>query len=169
LDLIKRVRHELPAIRVLVLSMHAEEQYALRAYRSGAHGYLCKDAAGRELVTAISRIMSGRMYVPTDLVDTIFMQLGDGVAGGKDAVLTDRELEVLRRFVHGQRPSDIAAAMCISVKTVSSHKSRILEKLHLPTTAAMIRYGVELDIDGAHGTTGLPGRASGGDSSGAAR
>jgi DNA-binding NarL/FixJ family response regulator len=130
-------------VAVLVLTMHAEEQYAMRAFRCGASGYLTKDSAGAELIQAIRKVAAGGGYVTTALAERLAISLhtpGDAPAHGS---LSDREFEVFRRIVAGQRPTEIAAALHLSVKTVSTHKTRILEKLGLDSTAALIRYGLE--------------------------
>jgi DNA-binding NarL/FixJ family response regulator len=143
LDLIARLRKEFPALRVLVLSMHAEEQYALRAFQSGAHGYVTKDRAPAELVDAVAKVAGGGAYVTASLAERVVQQLNGATDAPRHALLTDRELEVLRRLVAGQRLTDIAEALHLSVKTISTHKTRIQDKLELPSTAALIRYGLE--------------------------
>lgn len=143
LELIKRVKAEFPRVGLLVLSMHAEEQYALRAFKSGANGYVTKDGAAAELVNAVHKVAGGGAYVTPSLAEQVVLQLNRAAAPAGHAALSDRELDVLRRIVAGQRLTDIGAALHLSVKTVSTHKSRIQEKLQLPTTAALIRYGME--------------------------
>ena len=143
LELIKRVRQEFPGVRILVLSMHAEEQYALRSFKAGANGYLTKDSAGAELVNAVRKVLGGGAYVTGSLAERVVLQLNGGVDSPPHAQLSDRELEVLRRLVAGQRLTDIAEALHLSVKTVSTHKGRIQDKLQLPNLAALVRYGLE--------------------------
>jgi two-component system invasion response regulator UvrY len=130
-----------------VLSMHAEEQYALRAFKAGATGDLTKDCASAELVAAVSKVAAGGTYVTAELAERVVHQLNGVAQAPQHADLSDRELEVLRRIVAGQRPTDIAKALHLSVKTVSTHKSRIQEKLQLPSMAALIRYGLEHQLD----------------------
>ena len=143
LDLIRRVRAEFPQVRLLVLSMHAEEQYALRAFKAGAHGYLTKDGAAAELVGAVRKVGAGGAYLSASLAEQVVQQLNRSTRIPLHAQLSDRELEVLRLLVDGRRITDIAQLLHLSVKTVSTHKSHIQEKLRLPTTAALIRYGLE--------------------------
>ena len=147
LELIKRIRAEHPKVRLLVLSMHAEEQYALRAFRAGAHGYVTKDTAPAELAVAVGKVAAGGAYITASLAERVVQQLNGAAQAPLHAQLSDRELEVLQRIVAGQRPTEIAAALHLSVKTVSTHKSRIQEKLQLPSTAALIRYGLEQQLD----------------------
>jgi DNA-binding NarL/FixJ family response regulator len=143
LDLIARCKREFPRLRILVLSMHAEEQYALRAFQAGAHGYVTKDRAPAELVTAVAKVAAGGAYVTASLAERVVQALNGAQAVPRHAQLSNRELDVLRRLVAGQRPSDIAGELHLSIKTISTHKRRIQDKLQLPSTAALIRYGME--------------------------
>ena len=143
IDLIGRIRQEFPGTRVLVLSMHAEEQYALRAFKAGASGYVTKDRASAELVDAVARVAGGGAYVTTSLAERVVLQLNGMTEAPRHDRLSNRELEVLRRIVAGGRIGDIANALHLSVKTVSTHKRRIQDKLGLSSTAALVRYGME--------------------------
>ncbi|MDC8772482.1 response regulator [Roseateles albus] len=142
-DLIQRIRAQRPAIRILVLSMHAEEQYAMRSFKAGANGYLTKDSAAKELLAAVNKLLSGGSYVSAALAEKVVQQLNGGAAMASHAKLSNRELEVLRRLVDGHRLTDIAEQLHLSIKTVSTHKTRIQEKLQLPNLAAIVRYGIE--------------------------
>lgn len=143
LELIRRLRADHPRTRVLVLSMHAEEEYALRAFKTGAQGYVTKDRATTELVTAVRKVAAGGAYVTPQLAERVVMQLAGPAAAAAHAALSDRELDVLRRLVAGRRLTDIAAELHLSVKTISTHKTRIQHKLGLPSMAALVRYGIE--------------------------
>lgn len=143
IDLIRRIRSEFPGTAVLVLSMHAEEQYAMRAFKAGAAGYVTKDRAGAELVDAINKVARGGAYVTPSLAERVVQQLNGSAQVPRHESLSDRELEVLRRVVAGERLSDIANTLHLSIKTVSTHKRRIQDKLGLPSTAALVRYGME--------------------------
>jgi DNA-binding NarL/FixJ family response regulator len=147
LDLIRRIKSDFPQVAVLVLSMHAEEQYALRSFKAGANGYVTKDSAAGELVTAVHKVAAGGAYVTASMAERVVQQLNGRVDVPRHAQLSDRELEVLRRIVAGKRLTDIAEELHLSVKTVSTHKSRILDKLQLPSMAALIRYGLEHQLD----------------------
>lgn len=142
LELIKRIRADHPEVAVLVLSMYAQEQYALRAFRAGAKGYVTKDSAGLELVTAVRKVAAGGAYVTPSLAESVILQLHGDTASPRHDKLSDREMQVLQRLVAGERLTDIADALHLSVKTVSTHKGRILDKLELPNLAALVRYGV---------------------------
>jgi DNA-binding NarL/FixJ family response regulator len=155
LDLIARIKVGFPAVKILVLSMQAEDQYGMRAFRAGANGYLSKDCAAVELVAAVGKVAAGGTYVSPVLAELFGRQLGEPAGKPLTAALTDRELEVLQRIVAGQRLVNIATSLNLSVKTVSTHKTRIQEKLMLTTTADLIRYGLENDIlRGFAGPTG---------------
>jgi DNA-binding NarL/FixJ family response regulator len=132
IDLIKRVRDEHPDVRILVLTMHAEDPYAQRAFRCGASGYLTKDSAFDQLIGAIRKVAAGGVYVSTRLAERLALGL-----------LSNREFEVYRRIVSGQRLTDIAEDLHLSIKTISTHKTRIMEKLGVDSTAALLRYGME--------------------------
>lgn len=143
LDLIRRLRAEHPRTAVLVLSMHGEEQYALRAFKSGANGYLTKDRAAAELVEAVRKLSAGGAYVTPGVAETLVLGLHRPVEAATPGQLSDREFDVLRRLVAGQRVGQIADELHLSIKTISSHKRRILDKLGLDSTAALIRYGLD--------------------------
>lgn len=142
LELITRVRAEFTRLPLLVLTMHAEEAYALRAFKAGANGYLTKDSAADELIQALHKVASGGVYVSTALAERVVMQLNKPVDEPPHARLTVRELDILRRLVAGERATDIAGALHLSPKTISTHKTRIMAKLALDSTAALIRYGL---------------------------
>ena len=147
LDLIKRIKSEYPATRVLVLSMHSEDQYAIRAFKLGADGYLVKDAASSELQLAATKVAAGGMYVSPSMAERVVMQLSSNhTRSGGHETLSNRELEVLQRIVAGQRLTEIANDLHLSVKTVSTHKANLQEKLQLPTMAALIRYGIDNNL-----------------------
>lgn len=147
LELIRRIKEAFPRVAVLVLTMHSEEQYALRAFQAGASGYVTKDTASDELVAAVRKVASGSVFVTAMLAERVVQQIsGRGLARGLDG-LTNRELDILQRIVAGERMVRIADALHLSIKTVSTHKTRILDKLQLDSTAALIRYGLEHRID----------------------
>ncbi len=155
LELIRRVKADYPSVAMLVLSMHAEEQYALRAFKAGANGYLTKDSASAELLAAVRKVAAGGVYVSAGLAERVVRQLNGGVRVPRHAELSDRELEVLQRIVAGQRLTEIAEALHLSVKTVSTHKARIQDKLQLPNMAALIRYGLEHQLGAGEFGAGL--------------
>ncbi|MFZ4650529.1 MAG: response regulator transcription factor [Rubrivivax sp.] len=148
LALLQQLQQAHPGLPVLVLSMHAETAYARRAFEAGARGYVAKDRSAEELVQAVRRVAEGGVYISASLAEQLVPGWGAGIgpggAGGSPgAALTAREREVMRRLVDGQRPTDIAASMQLSVKTVSTHKTRLLAKLGLPSLAALIRHAMD--------------------------
>ncbi len=143
LEFLRRARPEYPRMRVLVLSMHAEEQYAMRAFKAGASGYVTKDSASKELAGAVRKVNEGNPYVSANLAERMVLQLSGGAEASRHSELSNRELDVLKRLVAGQRPTEIARALHLSVKTISTHKRRILERLELPNLAALVRYGLQ--------------------------
>lgn len=142
--LIKRLKLERPGLRILVLSMHGETQYAARALKAGASGYLTKDSASEQLVVAIRKVAAGGLYL-TDAAASTLLQTSRTDAPSHEQ-LSDREFEVFRLLAIGQGPTDIAEQLHLSVKTVSTHKTRILEKLNLDNAAELVRYALEHDL-----------------------
>ena len=140
--LIKRLRIETPKLRILVLSMHGEAQYAARALKAGASGYLTKDSAAPQLIGAIRKIAAGGVQISEAAAAQL---IGGGAAAdaAPHTILSDREYEVLRHIVAGRSVTEIGDALNLSVKTVSTHKSRILQKLGLSGTAELVRYALE--------------------------
>ena len=138
IELIKRLKLEKPKQRLLVLSMHAEHQYAARALKAGASGYLTKDSAAEQLVVALRKIAAGGVHISEAAAASL-------VSGGRQPheTLSDREFQVLRLLVEGLGPTEIAERLHLSVKTVSTHKTRILDKLGLGSTAELVRYALE--------------------------
>lgn len=143
LDLIRRIKSEFPSVAVLVLTMHSEEQYAIRALQAGANGYVTKDTAATELVAAVRKVASGGVFLSSQLAERMVHQLNGQRPAPDLQLLTNRELDILQRIVNGQRPVDIADELHLSIKTVSTHKKRIQEKLNLDSTAALVRFGLE--------------------------
>jgi DNA-binding NarL/FixJ family response regulator len=152
IELIKIVKAERPSLRMLVLSMHSEKQYAVRAVKAGASGYLTKESAPDELVAAIRRVAGGGAYITPETVERLVLDSQDRFNGPVHARLSDREFEVFRMIVSGRTVTDIATELNLSVKTISTHKSRILEKMEVSSQAELVRYAFQnglLDADGA--------------------
>ena len=142
-ELIKLVKAERPKIRVLGLSMHSEEQYAVRAVRAGASGYLTKESAADELVTAIRRIARGGAYITPETAERLVLDSSSTDERAPHTQLSNREFEVFRMIVAGSSVTDIATKLSLSVKTISTHKARILEKMRLSSQAELVRYAVK--------------------------
>jgi DNA-binding NarL/FixJ family response regulator len=148
MELIKLVKAQRPKLRILVLSMHQETQYAVRAIKSGASGYLTKESAPGELVQAIRKIAAGGAYVSAEVAE----QLALGAMPGSDkpphSTLSDREFEVFRRLVAGSSVTEIAAALNLSVKTVSTHKANLMQKLGVSNQSDLVRYSIRHGLAG---------------------
>jgi DNA-binding NarL/FixJ family response regulator len=141
-DLVKQIKDEKPALRILVLTMHAEQQYAVRAFKAGASGYLTKECASTELVSAVTKIASGGVYISMTMAERFAQSLNEPADTLPHQRLSDREFEVFRRIASGQTITEIAQALCVSAKTVSTYKVRILEKMQMPHEAALVRYAM---------------------------
>ncbi|SMF99927.1 response regulator [Burkholderia singularis] len=141
-ELIKQIKDERPALHILVLTMHAEQQYAVRAFRAGASGYMTKECASAELIDAVTKVAAGRVYVSLAMAEQLAQSLNEPAGMLPHQRLSDREFEVFRRIAAGESISEIAQALCISAKTISTYKTRILEKMHMPHEAALIRYAI---------------------------
>lgn len=154
LELIKLVKAEKPKLRILVLSMHSEQQYAVRAIRAGASGYLGKESAADELVAAIRRIAGGGAYVSPETAARLALDASGGSEAPAHARLSDREFQVFKLIANGAAVGEIARQLALSVKTVSTHKTRILEKMGFTSQAELIRYALEHKLlDGPSGPT----------------
>jgi two-component system invasion response regulator UvrY len=140
LDVLKDIKHERPRLPVLILSMHAEDQYAVRAIRAGAGGYLTKEAASEKLLDAIRKITTGGRFITPDLAERLATELTHGTEGPPHASLSDREFEVLRLIASGLPVGDIAGRLSLSVKTVSTYRARILQKMHMHNNAELMQY-----------------------------
>ena len=140
LDELKRLRPRLP---VLLLSMHPEEQFARRALRAGAAGYLSKESVPGELRVAVQRVLAGGRYVSTTLAEKLAYDLGKAADTPVHELLSGREFQVLRMIASGKTVKQIADEIALSVKTVSTYRGRILEKTGTKTTAGLIRYALQ--------------------------
>ena len=140
-DLIRRVRAEQPSLPVLVLSIHNEAQVVSRALRAGATGYVTKDSDPEVLLTAIRKLASGGRFIDPKLVDAIIFETHSGDAPPHE-ILSDREFQVLQMLASGKSINDIAEALALSAKTISTHKMRLMQKLGLANNAELIRYAI---------------------------
>lgn len=142
LDLLKEIRRQRPQLHVLVLTMHSEEQFAIRALKAGASGYLTKETVPEELVRAIRTIVGGRRYLSASLSERLAASLVDGAPGAPHERLSDREYQVFRRIAAGLASRDISLQLGLSVKTVATYRSRVLEKMSMKTNADLVSYAV---------------------------
>jgi len=144
LDTLQDLKSAYPDMPVLVLSMHPEDQFAVRAIRAGASGYITKESVAEELILAVKRILAGRRYIRSSVADLLATQLQDrDVSLPLHSRLSDRELQVLTLLARGKMVTTIADELSLSPKSISTYKTRILEKLNLQSTADIIRYAIE--------------------------
>ena len=149
MELIRLVKAEKPKVRILVLSMHEELQYAVRAIKSGASGYLTKESAPGQLVQAIRKIAAGGAFVSAEVAEQLALGAMPGaVEQAPHHVLTDREFEVFRQLVAGGSVTEIATRLNVSVKTVSTHKANLLQKLGLQNQSELVRYAMRHGLGG---------------------
>ena len=143
MELIKLVRAEKPKLRILVLSMHQELQYAVRAIKSGASGYLTKESAPAELEQAIRKIAGGGAYVTPEVAEQLALGAMPGSTANPHESLSDREFEVFRMLAAGESVTDIATRLKLSVKTVSTHKANLMHKMGLQNASELVRYAIK--------------------------
>jgi DNA-binding NarL/FixJ family response regulator len=143
IDTLKQLKKEFPRLPVLILSMHPEEQYAVRALKAGAAGYLTKQSAPEQLVTAIRQVAGGKKYVSAAVAQQLVEALADDSDKLPHERITDREYQVLVMIAAGNPLTQIAESLNLGVATVSTYRARLLEKMGLRSTAELIRYGLE--------------------------
>ncbi len=142
LVVLQQIKDQFPEVPVLILSIHAEEQYAMRALKAGAAGYLTKETAPQELVTAIQKVAGGGKYVSPSLMEKMVSDLGKDLKKALHETLSDREFQVLCMIATGKGLTEIAEDLNLSVKTVSTHRTRMLKKMRLKNNAEMIHYAI---------------------------
>ena len=140
IEVLKDIKRERPRLPVLILSMHPEDQYAIRALRAGAAGYITKGTATETLVEAIRKITAGGRFISAELAERLALELTVDVPGSLHASLSDREFEVLRLIGSGLSVGDIADRLSLSVKTVSTYRARVLEKMRMKNNAELMHY-----------------------------
>jgi len=143
LDVLKDAKDTDPKLRFIVLTMHPEDQYAVRALRAGADGYLTKETAPGELVKAVHTVLAGQKYVSASLADRLASRLDERSQAAPHEQLSDREYEVMLMVALGKRISDISEELSLSVKTVSTYRKRILDKMDMTTNAELTRYALD--------------------------
>ena len=143
LDILDELKGLRPKLPILLLSMHPEEQFARRAFKAGAAGYLTKETVPEELRTAVQRVLSGGRYVSTTLAEKLAFDLTKGADTPVHELLSGREFQVLRMIASGKTVKQIADEIALSVKTVSTYRARILEKTGMKTTAELIRFALQ--------------------------
>jgi two-component system invasion response regulator UvrY len=143
LEILGQIEGAQPHLGVLIVSGHPEDQYAVRALRAGAAGYITKGAALGEIVEAVKKVLAGGKYVSASLAENLVIGLNTGTAKFPHESLSDREFQIMRRIAEGKSPKEIGFELEISAKTVSTYRTRIVKKMKLRTNADIIRYAVE--------------------------
>ena len=143
LDVLKQLHAESPRLPVLVLSMHSEDQYAVRVLRAGAAGYLTKESAPAKLVQAIRKVVRGGKYVTSTLAEKLVVGLDSDPSKAPHQILSDREYQVLCLIASGKTVGQIAEELALSVKTISTYRVRMLEKLNMKNNAELTRYAIK--------------------------
>jgi DNA-binding NarL/FixJ family response regulator len=143
LDILKEIKSQKPELPVLILSMHPEEQYAVRALKAGAAGYLTKESAPEELINAMRRVSGGGKYVTSSLAEKLASVLKTGAEKPLHQVLSNREYQVLCMIASGKRVKQIADELLLSAKTVSTYRSRVLRKMNMNNNIELTRYAIQ--------------------------
>jgi two-component system, NarL family, invasion response regulator UvrY len=143
LEVLKEMKHLRPHLPVLILSMHSEEQYARRAFKAGAAGYITKDSSRVELVKAVNKVIEGGVYISSALAERLVIDIGSGTDRPLHEALSDREFEVMRLIASGKTVGEIADMLSLSDRTISTYRARILEKMSMRTNAELIYYAIQ--------------------------
>ncbi len=146
LDVVHNIKQNFPKLPVLILSIHSEDQYAIRVLKAGAAGYLNKEAATEELIKAVQRVLLGRKYISPSIAEKIAEELNHNSDKPLHELLSDREFHVMQLLAQGKAVSEIAEALALSVTTVSTYRSRILTKMDMKTNAELTRYAIEVKL-----------------------
>ncbi len=146
LETLKLLRSQKPKLRVLILSMYPEEQYAVRAIKAGAYGYITKASASEELIEAIRKVSAGGRYISASIADKLLVDFGPEPEQPPHERLSDREYQVLCMIASGRTVGEIAETLVLSVKTVSTHRVHILEKMKMKTNAELTNYAIKHNL-----------------------
>lgn len=146
IDILKQLKCLKPKLPVLILSMYPEEQYAIRSLKAGASGYVTKESASDELIAAIRQVTKGKKYITTSLAERLVFELEKDYEDQPHEVLSDREYQVMCLIASGKTVKEIAEALSLSVKTISTHRSRILRKMAMHNNAQLTHYAIKLGL-----------------------
>lgn len=146
IDVLKQIKCIKPELPVLILSMYPEEQYAVRSLRAGASGYLTKESAPAELIDAIRKVAQGRKYITLSLAERLALEIRENYDGPLHESLSDREYQVMCMIASGKTVKEIAESLSLSVKTISTHRARILRKMHMRNNAQLTHYAIKLGL-----------------------
>ncbi len=143
LELLKELKQIRPRLPVLILSMHSEEQFARRAFKAGATGYITKDSPRAELIAAVNKVLEGGRYISAAVAERLVFDFGSDARPPMHEALSDREFEVMRLIASGKSVSEVSGLLSLSDSTISTYRARILEKLGIKTNAEMIYYAIQ--------------------------
>jgi len=143
LDVLKQLKSIKPNLPILILSMHPEEQYAIRSLRAKASGYLTKESASEELIDAIRKVAQGRKYITSSIAEKLAFELEDSTVCSYHEKLSDREFQVMCMIASGKRIKEIADTLSLSVKTISTYRARILKKMNMQNNSQLIHYAIK--------------------------
>jgi len=146
IDILKELKRQRPDIKILILSMHPEEQFAIRALKAGASGYLTKDSAPAELVNAIRKVAHGGKYISNSFAEKLAYQLTRDVRKEPHEVLSDREYQIMRMIAAGMKSQEIAEKLFLAISTVYTYRTRILQKMQLKNDAEIVRYAADNNL-----------------------
>lgn len=146
IETLKQIRGNGIKAPILMLSMHPEDQYAIRVLKAGASGFLNKESATEELLAAVHKVLSGRKYITAAVAEKLAETMADGGEKQAHELLSDREMQVLQRIASGKTVSEIADEISLSVNTISTYRTRILEKLNLNNNAELTRYALDHNL-----------------------
>lgn len=152
IELIKQLKQLIPKLPILILSMHKEDVYAVRALKAGASGYLCKDNAEEQLVAALRKVAAGGLYITAAVAEKLALDVlhGDGQDALPHTRLSDREYQIFQAIVAGDSVTDIAQKLNLSVKTVSTHKMHVMDKMGCDSVAELVRYAIQHELLTSH-------------------
>jgi len=146
LEALQQIRQDHPKLPILILSVHPEDQYAIRVLKAGASGYLTKDSAPEELVKAVNQLLLGKKYITSSIAEKLATTLDQNAEKKLHEYLSDREFEVMKQLAAGKSVSEIAEKMSLSVTTISTYRARIMTKMNLKTNADLTLYSIEQKI-----------------------
>jgi len=146
LELIKLAKHQSPHLPILILSMYPEDQYAIRMLRAGADGYLTKESAPEQLVAAIRKVAKGGKYISATMTEKLIEELNPNQEKSPHTTLSDREFQVFRGICSGKSITDLAQQMTLSVKTISTYRTRLMKKMNMSKNAEIIHYAFKNDL-----------------------
>ncbi len=143
LDLISDIKQLFPKLPILVLTMHPEDRFAVRAFKAGAFGYLTKDAKPEEIIKAVRQVVTGRKYITPSIAEMLATEIDRDISKMPHELLSDREYQIMQLIASGKKVSEIAEKLSISIRTVNTYRSRVLEKMNMKTNAELTMYAIE--------------------------